>query len=208
MPKQKRSSARMVVKEGNMSIDLDSREIPFDRIPAGDDDLRAMLTAGPDVVTSEARPPIPPMPEVKVESSKPVQASSDSPDPSVLAELGLPGEREKALLKQKFGELRVVPIPFAGPEGRPQAYILRKLTRGNWRAMRDAAAKIVENKPGRDPDEVFQEKIVEMAVVWPALGPHWSEESPPGLIPTLFGVVQSMGLFFDPAAVMQMTFLL
>jgi hypothetical protein len=212
--KSRRPSARMVGKGSDMGgLDLDSREVPFDRIPGGDEDLRAMLNAGPDVISS-VKPEPPPMPqsEVAEPTKSEVLATPPSqpgmPDPAVLAELGLPSEKERAALKSRHGELRVVPIPWAGVDGKPQAYILRKLTRGNWTAMRTNAVKLAESKPGRDPDEIFAEKIVEMAVVWPRLGPTWADESSPGLIPTLFGIIQQMGLFFDPAAMMGMTFLL
>lgn len=200
----------------------DGRMIPMD-----DAGLQAMLSSGPGSHESDVAGEIPPMPqpeptvapEVKPEAAAPAlePSASDPPPKAPLVDEGpnedmksqmiLPSEEEKAILKAKYGMLRVVPIPYARSDGKVQTYILRQLTRSQWRTMEDASRKIAESKPAMSAEEIFQEKIVAQATVWPNLQEHQIAASPPGLVPTLFGIVQQMGLFFNPEAIMSVTFI-
>lgn len=202
----------------------DGRKIPMD-----DEGLQAMLSAGPDPIESDVVPEIPSMPQqsslpgmepevvsapqpqpapVAAEPPQKPPVVDEGPDEDMKSQMVLPSDREKEVLKAKYGTLRVVPIPYTRSDGKVQTYILRQLTRSQWRTMEDAARKIAEAKPGIPPDEIFQEKIVARATVWPDLQEHQIAASPPGLVPTLFGIVQQMGLFFNPEAIMSVTFTL
>jgi hypothetical protein len=120
----------------------------------------------------------------------------------------LPSESEKAQLKAKYGELLVVPVPYARPDDKVKVYIIRQLNRTQWRAMEEKARNISKDKPNVNPDELFHESIVSLAVVWPPLPEHEIAKSAAGLVPTLFGVVQQKSLFFNPEVLMNLTFTL
>ena len=195
----------------------DGRMIPMD-----DSGLQAMLSAGPDGRESTVSGEIPPMPEpphpepqaeavnpsVSENSKSETPVPDEGPDEDMMQQMALPTEAEKARLKSQYGMLRVVPIPYTRSDGKIQTYILRQLTRSQWRTQEEIARKVAESKPGVSADEIFQEKIVAQACVWPDLQEHQIAASPPGLVPTLFGVVQQMGLFFNPEAIMAVTFTL
>lgn len=187
----------------------DGREIPLDNGA-----LQSMLANGPSAPTSTVSGEIPPMPQVElpVTSAEESETSSpivnEGPNEDMRKNMILPSDKEKANLKARYGMLRVVPMPYTREDNKVQTYVLRKLTRSQWRAMEEASGKIAESKPGIPPMEIFQEKIVSMACVWPALPEHEISASPPGLVPTLFAIIQQMGLFFDPEAIMNLSFVL
>lgn len=194
------------------------RELLIDNV-----DLDSILANGPSVPQSNVAGEIPPMPVAEV---RPVQAEekplaeppkeqefvpiipNEGPDKDMKNQMILPSDAEKAGLKARYGNLRVVPMPYTRGDNKIQTYVLRVLTRSQWRTMEDGARKIAENKPGVPAEEIFMEKIVSMACVWPALEEHMLATQPPGLVPTLFGIVQQMGLFFDPQVIMSATFAL
>jgi hypothetical protein len=148
-----------------------------------------------------------PRPQVQQEAPAPSPLRENAPDEDMKKELALPDERTRAALKQQYGAmLRVVPIPFARADGLTQTYVLRQLTRAQWRAMEDKTRNSVAGGSGEDPDGLFQENIVLLATVWPKFEEITVKAQPAGLIQTLFGVVQQMGLFFNPEALMQYTF--
>lgn len=191
-------------------------------IPETTEDLQDFLAKGPSVPTSSVQPEIPPMPtidtlsavaEVPLEDPKsevldpPVP--DEGPDEEAKKLMMLPNEAQKALLKKKYGDnLKVVPLPYARGDGKIQTYILRQLNRAQWRAMEADARKIAESKPGIPAEEIFQEKIISLAVVWPRIDESTMQIQPAGLIQTLFGITQQMGLFFNPEAIMSVTFTL
>jgi len=187
------------------------REFPIDAVG-----LQDILAGGPSAPQHEVQGEIPPQPEVVViepvikESKQAADETdqSDGPDEAMKEQMILPSEAVKAQLKEKYGVLRVVPIPYTREDGKIQTYILRTLTRSQWRAMEVGARKIAESKPDVPAEEIFQEKIIVQACVWPNLPEHEIAASPPGLVPTLFGIVQQMGLFFNPEAIMSVTFTL
>jgi len=193
----------------------EGREIPMD-----DQGLIDMLSAGPSGIESSVHGEIPPqvegtfpLPNVsseenlsQVETKQKQPVLDEGPDEAMKEQMVLPDEKIKAALKAKYGLLRVVPIPYTRDDGKIQCYILRQLTRSQWRTMESSARKIAESKPNLLPDEIFQEKIIATACVWPSLPEHQIATSPAGLVPTLFGVVQQMGLFFNPEAIMAVTF--
>ncbi len=183
--------------------------------------IEEIMAQGPSVPKSEVVPSIPAMPaqvqaQVQAPSPPPEQEVAMSPQSPKEGEgpkddfkkdFLLPTEQEKARLRQQFGELRVVPIPYNRADGKVQCYVLRQLTRQHWRSMEDSSRELAEKKGGNaDALEIFQEKIVAHAVVWPDFEEHHIKLSPAGLAPTLFGVVQQMGLFFDPDKIMSITF--
>jgi hypothetical protein len=190
----------------------DGRMIPMDN-----QGLQDMLSAGPSASVSDVSPVIPDIPQVQepapvvvepqAKASEAIEAG-DGPDEDMKKEMILPSDDEKARLKAAYGMLRVVPIPYSREDGKIQTYILRQLTRSQWRTNEDVSRKLAENKPGVPPDEIFQEKIVAQAVVWPNLPEHQIAAAPAGLVPTLFGIVQQMGLFFNPEAIMAVSFTL
>jgi hypothetical protein len=153
----------------------------------------------------EARPPE--KSEETVEKPS-IPAVDEGPDEELKAKMILPTEEEKSHLKARHGFLRVVPMPYVREDQKVQTYILRQLNRSQWRAMEEASRKIAEAKPGLSLDSIFQEKIVTLALVWPNIQEYELAVHPAGLVPTLFGVVQQMGLFFDPEALMRLTFVL
>ncbi len=189
----------------------DNRQIPMDN--AG---LQAMLAGGPSTISSTVSGEVPPLPDTNVQPSVEEQASPSDPSPVVdegpaddmKNQMILPSEQEKVALRARFGTLRVVPIPYTRGDGKIQTYILRSLTRSQWRTMEDGAKKIAEAKPNMTAEDIFQEKIVSTACVWPDLPEHKIATLPPGLVPTLFGIVQQMGLFFNPEAIMSVTYIL
>jgi len=193
----------------------DGREIPME-MAMDTEGLQAALAAGPPAPESEVKPEIPPLPEAPQEASGPVAAdvkrtsvAGEGPDEDTMKLMILPSEKEKRILKEKFGsDLRVVPLPYSRTDGKADTYVLRRLTRAQWRAMEDAANKVAEVKPGVQADEIFQEKIVALAVVWPGVEEYKMQALPAGLVPTLFGIVQQMGLFFNPEVLMAGTFAL
>jgi hypothetical protein len=183
------------------------------QIPMDDKGLMDMLSAGPGGIESSVQGEIPlqPISKTSPQEAPPAEkapVSDEGPDDEMRDKMILPDEKTKALLKAKYGVLRVVPIPYTRGDGKIQCYILRQLTRSQWRTMEDGARKIAENKPNVSPDEIFQEKVIATACVWPNLPEHEIASSPPGLVPTLFGIVQQMGLFFNPEAIMSVTFTL
>jgi hypothetical protein len=195
----------------------DGRQIPLD-----DEGLRDMLASGPPPPESSvsgevppmpiAPPPAPSSPPSKEASSSagdiPLPTAGEGPDEEMKERMILPSEAEKSVLKAKFGSLRVVPLPYTRGDDKVQTYVLRQLTRSQWRTMEAAARKVAESKPGISAEEIFQEKIVAQAVVWPNLPEHEIAASPPGLVPTLFGIIQQMGLFFNPDIIMSLSFTL
>jgi hypothetical protein len=186
------------------------RAIPIDN--AG---LQEMLKSGPSVPKSEVQRSIPPMPEANPINSNPASESpsddskedpkQEKPD---LENYLLPSEEMKQRLKSQYGELLVVPVPSKRDDGKVVVYILKSLTRSQWRAAEEQARKIAEAKPNVSPDEIFQEKIVSMAAVWPEIPEHKVSATKAGLIPTLFGIIQQQSLFFNPEALMTLTFTL
>lgn len=200
-------------------------------IPIGDEglDLATMLQSGPSVPQSSVSGEIPPMPEQQplpgmeqmvappepapapeapTAKAAPAPAPDEGPDEDMMSQMVLPNEKEKAALKAAHGVLRVVPIPYTRADGKIQTYVLKQLTRSQWRTMEENARRIADAKPGVAAEEIFQEKIVAAACVWPSLPEHRIATMPPGLVPTLFGVIQQMGLFFNPEAIMSVTFTL
>jgi hypothetical protein len=183
------------------------REIPLD-----DEGLQDMLAGGPSVPVSGAKPDLPPPPEPKRSSSKEVEASESSlpiegegPDEELKKSMILPSESEQAALQSKYGELKVVPIPYTRSDGKIQTYILKRLTRSQWRTAEEKSLSLA-NAKGISPDEIFKEKVVCQAVVWPHLEEHDVSLTPPGLVPTLYGVIEQMGCFFNPDAIMSVSF--
>jgi len=132
---------------------------------------------------------------------------SEGPTEAMKKDMILPSEKEKAQLKKTFGHvpMRVVPIPYSRGDGKTQTYVLRQLNRAQWSAARSKAQQIAPNKPDTPIDEIFAEYIVREAVIWPGLPPHLHTTAA-GLVETLFGIVQQMGLFYDPAQLMAFTF--
>ncbi len=184
----------------------DNRQVMIDEV-----NLDAILQGGPSALQSEVASQIPPPPQAPVQPA-PVAVEApvpdEGPDEKVKSQMVLPSEQEKAALKAKYGMLRVVPIPYMLEDQKIQTYVLRRLTRSQWRATEETSAKIAEAKPGVAAEEIFQERIVATAVVWPNLPEHEIALSPPGLVPTLFGIIQQMGCFFNPEAIMGLTFTL
>jgi len=180
-----------------------SRELPYD-----DESLKAMLESGPSAPISSIKKEIPPMPTSSVPSkeSSAKEEGQDGPDEEARQSMILPSESEKVALRRKFGELRVVPFPYSRADNKIDCYVLRKLTRSQWRALEDASRKVAENRPNVSADEIFQEKVVSAAMVWPAMPETEIALTPPGLVPTLFAIIQQMGLFFNPEVIMSLTF--
>ena len=198
---------------------IDEERMPIiDSVHLGD-----ILQGGPSVPIHEVSGEIPPMPSASDSvSSVPDKPSAplaeepqvvspplpnEGPDDEMKAQMVLPSEKEKERLRQQYGILRVVPMPYTRSDGKVQTYILRQLTRSNWRALEEQTRNVAEHKTV-PPQEIFQEKIVASAVVWPPLPEHEIARSPAGLVPTLFGIIQQMGLFFDPEAIMSLTYVL
>jgi hypothetical protein len=188
----------------------DNRHLIIDDV-----NLDNILANGPSAPKPGVVPKIPSMPqqvreqvEEKKAESPEVPVPDEGPDDEMKEQMVLPDEKTKADLKARYGLLRVVPIPYMRQDGKIQTYILRQLTRSQWRATEDMATKIAESKPGIPAEEIFQEKIIATAVVWPHFDETEIKLTPPGLVPTLFGIVQQMGLFFNPEAIMAVTFTL
>jgi hypothetical protein len=187
-------------------------------IPEGAD-LEDLLNSAAGTVQS-IKPKLPPKPKVRdsdQDKESPIIEAEEPPPPppedllgdEMKAQMILPSEREKALLKQRYGGfLRVVPLPYMREDGKIQTYVLRPLTRGNWKKHLEMAQKIVEGKPGLELsiEDVFQEKVVAFCVVWPAIDDSSLSEERAGLIPTLFGVVQQISLFLSPEVVANLSF--
>jgi len=184
---------------------MDSRELPFEETLT-EEGLQAVLNRGPSAPTSEAKPSPPPPPsEVPSREEKPAEGGLEA---GLRESTVLPSEAEKAMLKQRYGEgLYVVPVPFLRDDGKAQGYVVRPLTRGQWRALEDQARKTAEAKGDVDPDYIFQEKVVAQAVVWPkGVEEHTMMAQPAGLIPTLFDIVRQKSLFLNPDVLMSYTF--
>lgn len=187
-------------------------QVPTD-VPLDSEGLQAMLASGPpEPPTSSVRPDLPPPPQ----SSEPTPVAEHGVTHDALPETGeenlrdscnLPDEKTQAALKARYGELRVVPIPFSeGDDGKFRAYILRPLTRMQWRKFEEGAMQIVEKKGGATYEDILADKVVAAAVVWPGIPEHEQPLSRAGLIPTLFGCAQSISWFFNPEALMRATF--
>ncbi len=184
------------------------REIPMDNTS-----LQEALARGPQAPTSTIKPEVPPMPStvdpeiVKAEAKTETGPSEEEIDAQRREEMILPTKAEIEMLRAKYGSCRVVPMPFTEVEGKVQTFVLRGLTRVHWRQLIADAAKIADSKPDITADEIFQDKVVSQAVVWPpTFQEHTIGQGAPGLVPTLFGVVQQMGLFFNPESIMAYTF--
>jgi hypothetical protein len=198
--------------------------------PMDTDALQQMLARGPGGVESEVRPSIPDMPKMQKVEPRPAPIPEAEPQKEVGFEPGktgdeaslkkekqlrdlciLPPKGEQEKLKAKFGELRVVPIPFSRPDDQVKAYVLRPLTRAQWRRAEETALKVAEAKGGLSAghiQELVAERIVAQSVVWPQLPGGPLEGLKAGLIPTLHGIVQKISWFFDPDALMDATFVL
>lgn len=148
-------------------------------------------------------PPPPPEPE-ETEARAPVEG--EGPNDEMKLQMLLPDERTRDKLRQMYGELKVVPIPYMKVDGKYKCYILKTLMRSEWRAAEEAANKVKESKPNVSLQDILEEKIVSRAVVWPNLPEHEMFQLPAGLVSTLFGITQQMACFFNPEAVMQLTF--
>ena len=200
--------------------------------PMDTDALQQMLSRGPAGVESEVRPEAPEPPQLQ--RVEPIPAPIPQAEPAPQGDTGfepgktgdeaslkkekqlrdlciLPPEGMQQKLKEKFGELRVVPIPFSGPDDKVKAYVLRPLTRAQWRKAEENGLKVAEAKGGLPPahiQELIAERIVVQSVVWPNLPEHELGFQKAGLVPTLHGIVQKISWFFDPDALMEATFTL
>lgn len=162
-----------------------------------------------------------------VESSRraPVQAPPPEPAPPPVPEPGepeadlarvvrertaLPDEATKVALKKQYGKsLTVVPFLSEDDNKKMQAVIVKPLTRSEWRAAEEAAQKLAESKPGRAPLDIFQERIVTRAVVWPKnMFEPTADQVRAGLVPTIYGVVERISWFYDVDTLMSLTFTL
>lgn len=139
--------------------------------------------------------------EEKVDEEK-----EKTPEMELRGRTYLPSEKEIQQLKARWQGLKVVPVPYDRTDGLYQGYILRPLTRGEWDVMMKDSAKIAESKPHVDPDLILAEKIVQKSLCWPNLREDLYIAQKAGLVPSLFGVVQQISLFFDPSALAQMMF--
>lgn len=206
-------------------------QVPADA-PLSSEALQAMLRAGPPGTVRGSRPEMPEMPEPDDNTDLPFTeefTDSSTEEPSPEFEMGvteneipkemsekeiresciLPPKEKQDQLKQKYGELRVVPIPFsAGEKKQLKAFIIRPLSGMAWRKFEEIAAKSAEQKPGVSFDEIFQMKVVSNAIVWPATSEQQLSMQRAGLVSTLFGVVQIISWFFNPESLMRATFVL
>jgi hypothetical protein len=179
-------------------------------------DLDKIMASGPSIPNKGVQKEVPnmPLPSQALLEDNPIQEEKEGLTGEEIQKkreefLLLPSEKEQANLKQRWKELRVVPIPYSDKEeGKMKVYILRQLTRANWRAMMDNAVKLAANRKDGNADELFKEKIVCMATVWPNLDESYISQTPPGLVDTLFGVIQQMGFFFNPDTIMELSYIL
>jgi len=123
----------------------------------------------------------------------------------IKSRLDLPSEEEREKLKQQFGELTVIPLVSDSPKIR--AVIVRPLNRSEWRAAETSALKTAESNPNVNAEELFRDKVVEMAIVWPSnVSRLQFDKERAGFVPSIHAVVSSLSWFFDPAALLNMTF--
>lgn len=177
--------------------------------------LQAMLASGNPARIEQAEPELPPMPEPEDMTPAFEQGVTAEEIPTGKTEVEtrdmclLPPKAQQEQLKAKFGELRVIPIPFSmAGEKKLKAFIVRPLSGMAWRKYEETAVKVAEKTPGVPWQEIFQRKVVEAAVVWPQANEQQLLMQRAGLVPTLFGVVQIISWFFDPEALMKATFVL
>jgi len=192
---------------------IDDREFPVD-IAGTTDGLKAMLAVGPGGPEDNVKPEIPEMPKfgtplVEDEGVVSEKTSSEGEEKREEA-YSLPDEATKQKLKAQYGDaLRVVPMPYDRMENNKiKTYILRQLTRIQWQRLEQEVEKIAAVKPKENHEEIFMEKVVCAACVWPQLEEPFIKTYPAGLIQTLFGIVRQQGLFFDPEILMSATFAL
>jgi hypothetical protein len=199
-------------------------------MPLDDDALARMMGAGPSAqVASEIRPDVPPIPQ-PTEPAVPYQPQAqmlplpseteeaqaedgtedDPPKPMITKEdLDLPDERTQAHLKKKWeriGDLTI--LPFFDQEQddtkKIKAYIVRPIQRGQWKALiEDSRAAAANSK--RDADEIFMDKLVTAAVVWPQLNEQLLPTTRAGFVPTIAEVVRSLSWFYDPATLLNVS---
>lgn len=185
----------------------------FERLPLDTEELKAMLST-PIKPQSSIKTEVPAQSSLDLDDKveKLVQTNSEASEEQKLEEarkkfMILPTDKEKRQLQAEYPGvfLRVVPMPYTRPDGKMQTYILRQLTRAQWTACKNKALTVMKSKPDMNPDDIFAEYLIREAVVWPSLPVH-IQATPAGLVETLFGVIQNMGLFFDPAELMAQTF--
>jgi hypothetical protein len=178
-------------------------------IPMDDEALKDMLSRRPGSsveIEREAPPEMPVIPSQGKAKAVTLPQENEGPDKEMKSTMRLPPEDVRKRLKAKYGELKVVPIPYLSGDDGVQCFVMKTLMRSEWRAAEEFAAKTAESKPGVSPQEILEEKVVARAIVWPEFPESEFPAQPAGLITTLFGIAQQMACFFNPEAIMQLTF--
>lgn len=196
---------------------MNDSNIPSVGVPMDTAGLQEMLNSGPSISEEplegpspfESQPQEQKVSEVSQAESTPV-LPGDGPDEAAKSQMILPTEKEKALLKKKYPgvDLKVVPVPYSGTDGKMQCYVVRSLSFAQWRSCETTAAKVSESKPGIPAEEILAEKVVASALVWPNIPEQELMVQKAGLVPTLYGVIQQLCLFFNPDAIARLTFTL
>lgn len=197
-----------------------------------DDQLAQLMSSGPTV--GQNKRPLPPQPKVQGKSNKRISMPVFTPPPveeeeseetdvpvvneepkeeeDMLADLKakviLPSEEEKNLLKQRYRSgLTVVPMLSQREDGLIEGFIVRPLSRAQWRKAQEYTSEM-NGKTKKSAEDLFMEKIVTMSVVWPEIQPATLEVKPAGFVPTIYGVVEKISWFFDVNTLMNITFAL
>lgn len=138
---------------------------------------------GEDVVEKEEKPEEgkPAAPEMPIMSVKDLLKDIE----------GAPDENQIASWKQQFGA--VYSLPFDVKE----VYLFRYINRKEWQGL-------IANESLMQDENLFQETIVQHALLWPTLGPVAVAGSRGGLIPTLFQAITNVSYFLEPALAVQL----
>jgi hypothetical protein len=198
-----------LMTEGNAPID------PAALIEALKDNAPRMISGGP------TRGGIPsPIPEAigapeasqaPLRPSEPSVVDNEKEDSSLVGQIkrkvNLPDQATIDSLKKQYGQLTVIPFISENTDEKIHSAIVRPLTRGEWRSCQEVAMKRAEGG-GKPPEEYFQERIVEVGLVWPKLSPVQFDAQRAGFIPTIYGVIERISWFFDVNTLLNLTFTL
>ena len=187
----------------------------------GTSNLEEILGGGPAGVIYESKPSTsqtlsqPQANSMETPSSKEEREFSDKEKMEKIlsdarAEIVMPSPEKIAQLKaQSNGNpLKVFPVPDWKGDGKPYAFILKRIAFAQWKAISENAAKIAEAKPNTSVEVIMALKVISASLVYPNIREDFLSDCPAGLIETLYEAIREHCLFYDPSYLMRLSYTL
>jgi len=187
----------------------------------GTSNLEEILGGGPAGVIYESKPSTsqtlsqPQANSMETPSSKGEREFSDKEKMEKIlsdarAEIVMPSSEKIAQLKaQSNGNpLKVFPVPDWKGDGKPYAFILKRIAFAQWKAISENATKIAEAKPNTSVEVIMALKVISASLVYPNIREDFLSDCPAGLIETLYEAIREHCLFYDPSYLMRLSYTL